>query len=418
MAETIVTLGAITFNDNTNDVNGAKWWVDKIDGWDSPSIRQSLFDLTGADGQAIAEARFRARPLVLSGQCQTSSQTVLDASRDRLADISQQLTAPRLLTVNETTAKQVLVVRAGELRMRDYVGAGAFDFELPLLAVDPRKYSTNQPQQNLDATSRPLVSNGTYPTLPILRVLGAATNPIIITNRGRSVRINTALSSTDVLTVDFARRLVLLNNVPNGGLIDSSTQWWNLTPGTNLMTYEQGSFEDPAASGVADWLGNNCRLFGDDRYADDGTRSMVLNSTTAGQLQATLIVGKRAPVVPTATYSAFASFRSHGGQLRNVHVDLAWYTSANAYISQVTSAIAAETSGAWTRRSVSGVAPATAAFAIPVPYIETSVVGEEHAVDRLGVFDGSPTDWTPGQANLVSETGGGTAGLSYRDAFI
>ena len=45
-------------------------------------------------------------------------------------------------------------------------------------------------------------------------------------------------------------------------------------------------------------------------------------------------------------------------------------------------------------------------------------VGEGYLVDRLGLFYGVVAAWRPGQANLISYSGGGTATLRWRNAYL
>lgn len=239
MAAVNVTLGGLSFNAATVDGNGAKWRIARIEGWDSPSVRQSLFDPTGVHGQVVAEILYGSRAIVLTGTCTTPSEAAYWLSHTALATATNSLAIPGTLVVNEPTPKQASVVRAGEVRMRPIGAYRGFEFEVPLLAPDPRKYATTAVSGAL--TGSDIVANaGNIETYPTLTVVGPSTSPMTFTLGARVVTLNISLAGGETLVADFAARTVLVNGVNRYDVVASSTRWWALAAGNNTVGSSAG----------------------------------------------------------------------------------------------------------------------------------------------------------------------------------
>lgn len=236
----VTTLGGITFNPvpDAADLNGAYWNCDEIDGWDSPGMRQKLLDATGRHGKVAGQQLYDARALVLAGDCVTPSVAAFWASKTRLTTATNLLAATGALVVNEPTPKLAAVMRAGRVRMREYPDAAGFHFEVPLLAPDPRKYAATASSAGMPAT---VTNAGDIETFPTLIVFGPSTNPMQITNGGKTVRLNVALTGGQTLLVNFATGLVTISGVNRYDIVDLAvTRWWSLAPGANVVTYSGG----------------------------------------------------------------------------------------------------------------------------------------------------------------------------------
>lgn len=138
---TTATLGGITYNNDVADGNGNKFYFTDIDGWDNPNVRLGQENVTGKHGAFIGEYLYGGRPLTIKGVC--TGQHWL--GRRTLAAATSILGGTRTLTLTEDSPTPLTftceVYQAGPLRIK-FTGPGSFTFELPLLAVDPRKYST------------------------------------------------------------------------------------------------------------------------------------------------------------------------------------------------------------------------------------------------------------------------------------
>lgn len=85
-----------------------------------------------------------------------------------------------------------------------------------------------------------ITNTGTYRTRPTLTVTGTAAGPIVLGIGTRTLTINTALTSGQVLTIDMATKSVQLGGVERKDLIDKASQWPFLEAGANNVYYNGG----------------------------------------------------------------------------------------------------------------------------------------------------------------------------------
>lgn len=85
-----------------------------------------------------------------------------------------------------------------------------------------------------------ITNAGTYRTRPTLTVTGTAAGPIELTVGSRTLKINTALTSGQVLVANTATKSVTLAGVERKDLIDNASQWPLLEPGANSVYYNGG----------------------------------------------------------------------------------------------------------------------------------------------------------------------------------
>lgn len=252
MAAVVVTLGAITLGNSTADANGATWHVKEIEGWDSPELRMALLDLPGHDRQAIGPIFYNGRAVSLRGVCETPTDAAFWASRTKLETESHLTAAAGLLTVAETTTKKLTVYRAGRVLMRPLDALRGFEFDIPLIAPDPRKIASSPTTLAGAGTA---TNNGNFKASPTLTVTGAAAGPIVIaktTGTTGSVSITTSVPGGQQLVVDFKARSVLLNGVNRYDLITTTPTWFEIEPGANTITYSGGG--TPSLAWSDSWL--------------------------------------------------------------------------------------------------------------------------------------------------------------------
>lgn len=152
----------------------------------------------------------------------------------------------------------------------------------------------------------------------------------------------------------------------------------------NLLTTNQASLETDTTGWAA---GANTTISRSTAQAANGAASLALTSVAAGTISATTPTGTSGvPVVAGQVYTAVASFRA-AVSARSTSAGLAWYTAAGALISTTTGATVTDSTSAFTQATVTGQAPATAAFAaLVVTVAATGAALEVHYADTNGIF--------------------------------
>lgn len=249
------------------DADGVEWCAN-LEGWDSPDVRAATADRPFDDGLLLGDFFYGGRALKLAGGFEAPDEATWQAAWNRLASAADLLRVDGLLLVNESPAKQAAVRKDGRLLARR-VGLGC-EFDLALLAADPRKYA-----QALDSETVGLptpaggmtfnatfnltfgtgsgaggridaLNEGTYPTRPIARITGPVVNPRI-ENRtaGQTVRFGITLTTGDELVIDFDAHSVVLNGTASRrSTLDPTSTWWELAAG---ITSEIHFFSDDAS---------------------------------------------------------------------------------------------------------------------------------------------------------------------------
>ncbi len=247
----VVTLGALTINDDVADANGATWYLDAIEGWDSPELRLLLNALPGEDRQSIGPVFYNARALSLVGQCKTPTEAAFWLSKTKLMGATNLTNTAGTLTLTETTTKKISVHRGGRVLMKPLFNLLAFDFEIPLLAPDPRILANTATTLAGAGTA---TNTGNFKASPTLTVTGAAAGPIVIANTtaGKTITITTSVPGGQQLVVDFKARTILLNGVNRYDLVAATPQWFDIAPGANTITYSGGG--TPSLSWNDSWI--------------------------------------------------------------------------------------------------------------------------------------------------------------------
>ena len=163
----------------------------------------------------------------------------------------------------------------------------------------------------------------------------------------------------------------------------------------NTLTVNQAGIETDTTGWAA---ASNCSIAKSSTQAAEGTSSLRLSSTAAGDMSATTPTGVSGePVTAGEKYTARAEFRADANA-RAVDVGIAWYTAAGALIGSIDyGASTSDTTSGWTERSVTAVAPDTAAFAaVVVRVVATGGAAELHYVDKIAFRLGELTSWAAG----------------------
>lgn len=268
---------AAVFNDPT-DPNYVGVITD-LSGFDSPEVRESADDLVGMDGGIHGDFFYGRRPITMSGIVLNPT-TALDRDQklDKLSAATDALRANSILnwTDNAGVAKFLTLRRQQPIR---FTGAWQKEFQLPMVAADPRIYSVALNAQEVSASvSDPstvgrgfdesfdvvygpmapngqlLVTNaGTTTTFPVLTVTGPGVNPQISNvTTGQAIYLNYTLAAGETLVLDTLNRTVLLNGTSSryNALDFTNTSWFGLVPGVNDLRIAFNSFTAPAKLAV------------------------------------------------------------------------------------------------------------------------------------------------------------------------
>jgi hypothetical protein len=114
------------------------WYLRRIEGWDGPDVRIDNVELPLRHGERVTNSLYGARALELRGSIAGWHRSLVREAWQHLLFVTNGLENQEILVVHEDQPKAVLFQRAGKPR-----GAWAdrvWEFEIPLVARDPRKY--------------------------------------------------------------------------------------------------------------------------------------------------------------------------------------------------------------------------------------------------------------------------------------
>lgn len=225
-----VALGAV-------DSSGVAWYLQTLEGWDSPDVRAEFTDREGDHGAWAAPVYLGSRPITLGGTIVAPSREALELAMDQLR-VAAGLTDTQL-TVQETVPKQATVRRSGKLLLQ-YVTDTTATYSVMVTAADPRRYAiedqtgtTGLPSSTGGLTpplTPPLVSDattvageitapnvGTFATSLVLTISGPVDDPQVLTQMpdGSVVTLDytDSLFDGDQLVIDTDARSCILNGV-------------------------------------------------------------------------------------------------------------------------------------------------------------------------------------------------------------
>lgn len=257
------------------DAFGVEWRFTDLSGWDSADLQEQAEAKTGADGAFDALNYYGARIAEVKGLIVAPDAATLEAAKYRLA----QAVPPRRLVVlrfNETTPKYVMARRSGRLLTGDVTDNTA-DFDVSMLAPDPRKYAVDVvsvsisipqpaaglappwvppvllPERSAGESAVTVANTGTYETPPIIRVVGPGAGVRIANlTTGLTLAYDLTLGVTDYLLIDCAAGVALLNGVtpqsPTPG--SAVTSRFMIQPGDNDLQVD-GTATDPVLVATA-----------------------------------------------------------------------------------------------------------------------------------------------------------------------
>ncbi|MEV5347207.1 phage distal tail protein [Streptomyces achromogenes] len=266
-----VTLGAV-------DSEGVAWYLQTLEGWDSPEVRASWTDREGDHGAWASPVYYGSRPITLGGTIVAPSRVLLEQAMDQLR-AAAGLT-DTLLVVQESTPKQAVVRRSGKLLIQ-YVTATTASFNVLVTAADPRRYGTTlmTTTTKLPSTTGGLtlpaatpwllsatvaagqidaVNDGDVETRPVLTITGPVVAPQIQAQMpDGSVRLATFsqdLASGDVLVIDTDAHTVTLNgSVSRRRFLTIPSGWPTIPAGAVTSFIFRSTAYNPTATLTAAW---------------------------------------------------------------------------------------------------------------------------------------------------------------------
>ncbi|MEH0445420.1 hypothetical protein QA811_17610 [Streptomyces sp. B21-102] len=265
-----VALGAV-------DAAGVAWFLQTLEGWDSPETRAEFTDREGDHGAWASPVYLGSRPITLAGTIDAPSQAALETAMEQLR-VAAGLT-DTLLTVWQTVPKQCLVRRSGKPLLQYITDTKAL-FSVMVTAEDPRRYSTVQQSgtTGLPVTTGGLLfpavapfvfsasgatgtiaaaNEGSFETRPVLTVAGPVVAPLLSAlyadGTVRQLTYSQTLQSGEQLVIDTDARTVLLNGVSRRRFL-TVAQGWPTIPAASSVTFQfQSSTYSATATLTAAW---------------------------------------------------------------------------------------------------------------------------------------------------------------------
>lgn len=235
------------------DAFGTWWLLKSWSGLDGPSVAGQTVQKSGDHGAVATPQWYGPRTVTLTVQATARTQALRDVAR---AQLQQAIPISDLATLrwDEPVPVQLGVRRSGPI-VETYSTLTDAVFSIPLVAPDPRKYSTVlhqatatqaslavglapplTPPFTLPAGAPPMAVSctnaGSFETRPVVTITGPITAPAVVNQvTGQAVSFpGLVLMATDVLAVDLNARSALLNGVYRPA--DTSSSWWVMPPGT------------------------------------------------------------------------------------------------------------------------------------------------------------------------------------------
>lgn len=230
----------------------ARWICQSLDGWDSPQVRQTILQATGRHGGRMSGSYYGTRPMVLAGKALAKNGHTADELADHLAAVTDLVTSSGLLTVHEQAPKRCRVFRAGESRIARPTNT-RIEFSIPLVAVDPIKYSTTLTETTItvgsgDRQNAETVPNGgEFPIEPEEIIVSGSGKPplsLIRLDRGHRIRLLRNLADGRYV-IDPQDRHVRYGPVDaerhRYRYVGNDPRWFTIPPGGTLIRARRAS---------------------------------------------------------------------------------------------------------------------------------------------------------------------------------
>lgn len=186
---------------------------------------------------------------------------------------------------------------------------------------------------------------------------------------------------------------------------------------TNFMTANQASLETNTDGWVAL---TNCAVTRSTAQASDGSASLAMTAVASGDMVATTTTALAFPVTASTKFSATAKFRANS-TARSTAVGILFRNAAGTTIQTSFGTASADSSSAFSQKTVSALAPVLAVTAIVAVKVISAATSEVHFVDEIAFHAGDDPFWTRGGFSVFSfdverSDDGGTTFLPIRNS--
>lgn len=260
------------------DSLGVAWFLQSLEGWDSPEVRAELQDRESDHGSWASPVYLGSRPITLTG-------TVKAADRPSLQNAMDQLYAAAAVTdttlaVWEGVPKQAIVRRSGKV-LAQYVTDSVATWSILVTAADPRRYgailrsgTTGLPSTSGGLTpplTPPLTisattvsgqvdasNEGTFETRPTLTIDGPITAPQVLAampdGSVKFLNYSQDLAAGEQLVIDTDAHSVTLNgNVSRRRFLTTPTGWPTIPAGQSVSFQFRASTYNSTAMLTVRW---------------------------------------------------------------------------------------------------------------------------------------------------------------------
>ncbi|MGB3443895.1 MAG: hypothetical protein WBA97_34590 [Actinophytocola sp.] len=275
---------------NYVDDNGVTWFVSDDKGWFEP-VQDRLFDMDkpASDGTYSAPNLDASRVITLTGWARAPDPVAADVARNKFNSLCKRGHLFPLVVEEPVAIRTAMVKRAGG-NLRN-TGVSQFEFQLILLAPDPRKYSSTVHSAStglaIDAPGGikwggpagstgvewggpagstgvvwqtgaaengviQITNDGSEDTPIVFTIAGPVTSPIITrTDTGESLRWNGTVATGSQLVINTGTGSVLLDNGNQRPLL-TRADFFLAPPGTIDVLFSAPS-PSPTALLTATW---------------------------------------------------------------------------------------------------------------------------------------------------------------------
>lgn len=164
------SIGNITF-DNSLHTHGLRFVLEDVEGWDAPEVVIDSVPRAESDGSFVTKGRYSHREVVLRGTAYGNGlESPWRAREFIMQQVGGAVRGPKDLFYTDSVGTKFLSVHLNGRVRTERAGPYGITFEIPMIAPDPRKYSTieqtvswNLPSGAQEATQAISVG-GTYNT--------------------------------------------------------------------------------------------------------------------------------------------------------------------------------------------------------------------------------------------------------------
>jgi hypothetical protein len=221
------------------DTSGVAWFLQGVEGWDSPEVRAELQDREADHGSWASPVYLGSRPITLKGTVEAPDRPTLDGALDQLY-AAASLT-DTTLTVWEATPKQATVRRSGKV-LAEYVTDRTATWSVMVTAADPRRYSTTLQSATTVSGQINATNSGSMDTRPILTIAGPVVAPVVSAlypdGSVRQLTYSLDLASGDVLVIDTDAHTVVLNGGVSRRRFMTVASGWPTIPAGSAVNYQ------------------------------------------------------------------------------------------------------------------------------------------------------------------------------------